>query len=113
MITTSFERLLQALEDGLAVVLDLGRLSVKKLGRANHAPAEHLADGLMTQTYTQNWDLTGTMLDDLHGNACAVGHARPWGNHDSARTKLRPNLIDGDLVVAAHLNLRAQLSEIL
>src|SRR2546426_12611241 len=66
MITAGTKRFFEPGENGFAVVLNPGRLSVKQSGRANDLASEHLPDSLMTEADTENWNPAREMLDDFH-----------------------------------------------
>src|SRR2546422_8676281 len=113
MITAGVELLGDVFEDGFIIMLNLRRLAVKELRRPHYLPAEHLTNRLMTQAHAENRQLAGEMADDFHGHTGIIGCARSWRNHDSIWPDRRFNLVNGDLIVAAHLDPLAQFAEIL
>src|SRR6266849_395701 len=112
MISRCRKRICQLAKHSLAVVLNLAGLPVKKFGRADYFPAKRRTDRLVSQANTQNRKLPAQFLDKLHGNPCLLRRARPGRDHDAFRLSLH-NLLDGNLVVAMHLNLATQLAQIL
>src|SRR6266566_1771069 len=112
MVARCGERIRQLPENSLAVVLDFAGLAVKKFRRPDDSPSERRPDRLMPQANPKNRKLRGETLDEFHGNACLLRRAWARRNHDLLRLAAG-NLFHGNLVVAMHLHLAAQLAEIL
>ncbi len=92
--------------------MDLARLTVEEIRSADDLAAERGADGLMAEAHTEDGKFSGEALDQFYGNACLLRSARTGRNHDAFW--LSPgNLFDGNLVVAMHLDVATQLTEIL
>src|SRR6266508_4540793 len=66
VITAGTKRLIESGKDRLAVVSNRRRLSMKYSRRAGDASAEHLADGLVTETNAEHRNSTREILDHFH-----------------------------------------------
>src|ERR1700730_5952843 len=84
-----------------------------QLRRAYDLATERLANRLMAQADAQNWNAAGKALDYLQRNSGAIRCARARRDYDPFGEQLRFDLLDCDLIVAAHLNGLAQFAEIL
>src|ERR1022692_4219607 len=102
----------QSLEYTLASMLDRGHLAVHYATRANDAPSEGLADGLVTEAHAKNGNFTREALHHRDRNARFVGSARPRRNDDLLRLPSL-DLFQRDRVVAMHVHLGAQLAQVL
>src|SRR2546426_5759575 len=99
-------------ENRLAVVRNQAGLAVFDLRRANNLPSERLPDGLVAEADAQQGHAPRKLFDDLQANSSLGGGLRA-GRYDDA---LRPQPLDLfgiGLVVAPHLDLGAQLTQIL
>src|SRR5581483_4631511 len=80
MIAGAGHRARDAVEKRAAVVDDVAGLAVHQLRRADDAASEGCADGLMSETYTEDRyldrDLSGEMLDERHADAGFLRRAR-------------------------------------
>src|SRR6266851_2369699 len=113
MITAGIEMLRHVFEDGFVVMLNLGRLAMNEPRRAHDPSAKHLTNRLMTQANAENRELAGEMANDFHRHTRIIGSARPWRNHNSIWPDRRFNLVNRNLIVAAHLDSFAQLAKVL
>src|SRR5882762_4646635 len=85
---------------------------MKNLGSANDFATERRADGLMAKTYTEDRKFSGQAANQVDANSCILRSAWAWRNYDGFRLAPR-NLLDGDFVVAMHLDIATQLAKIL
>jgi len=63
MVSACTEILRYAVEDGLSIVFDLDRLSVNRHRRPHYFTAKMLADCLVPETNTKNWQFAGKSLN--------------------------------------------------
>ena len=105
-------RRFQALEDGLPIMLHPARLAVHDVFRPNDLSSKSLANRLMSQANAQHGHLPGEVADQLDADPGVGRRARARRNHDALGAE-RLDFRDADLVVAAHLDLRPQLAQIL
>lgn len=96
----------------LAIVSDRACFAMHDDGRSNHFPAKSLPDGLMAEADSQDRNPFGKFFDQLDANPRFGGSFRAGRNHDAVgRHSL--DFIDRRLIVAADLDLCAQLPEVL
>ena len=93
-------------------MVNLAHLAMHHAAGAHDAPAELLADTLMTETDAENRNFAGETLVQRQRNPRLVRRAGPWRDYDLPRAHFG-DLLKTDFVVAEHLDLRAQLAEIL
>lgn len=86
---------------------------MKEFWRAENSAAKHLADRLMSETYTENWHASAEPLDNFHRNARVFRRPRAGRDYDSLRPQFGFDLINGDLVVSAHFDQLTKFTEIL
>src|SRR6201993_1223240 len=79
---------------------------------ADDSSPKRLANRLMPQAHAQQRRLPGEVTNQINTDAGLVGRAWP-GREDDFLRPHRFYFFDGDLVVAPHFHIRAQLSEIL
>src|SRR5487761_2192499 len=112
VVADRLERLRQPAQHTRARMLDQRSLAMNWLWRADHPPAKHLADTLMPQTDAQQrdtWPQRGDeRIRDARLSWCAGAR-----RDDNVRWRQRLHLRHAHLVVAPHIHLGAQLSEIL
>jgi hypothetical protein len=87
-------------------------LAVHELLRANDLAAKGRTNALVPQTHAQDGQLAGKVLDGSHRDTGFQRRARAGRDHHAIRCA-RSDALDGDLVVAEHLHIRAQLAEVL
>src|SRR5437867_9532437 len=112
MIARRLERLRQPGEQPPAVVVDERRLAVHDARRAHDRPAEGGADRLMAQADAEDGDRAGEALDEGHRDARLARGARPGRDDDAVGTERR-HLVEGDRIVAADVEVGAELAEVL
>jgi len=91
-------------------VVDSVGLAVHRLGRAHHASAHGLADGLVPQAHAQDRHTSGGGANQVQADAGPVGIARPRRDDDGAGFQ-RESIVHGDRVVAMHLQRRAKFAQ--
>src|SRR3984893_19125074 len=82
MVAHRLERILESLENGLAVMDYRRGLAMHQAPRASHRRAESLADALMAQAYAQNRDLPGHLMKQCNRNSRFRRSARAGRDHD-------------------------------
>ena len=102
----------QAVKDGFVVVRDGAGLAVHQVRSAHHVAAKGRADGLMSQADAEHRHLAGEVANQIDADAGILRRAGTGRNHDALRLH-GLDLSDRDLIVAAHLDLRAEFPEIL
>src|SRR5260370_13619608 len=113
MIPAGIELLRHVFEDRFVVMLNLGRLAMNEPRRTHDPSAEHLTNRLMTQAHAENRKFAGEMANDFHRHTRVIGSTRSRRNHNSIWPHRRFNLVNGSLIVAAHLASFAHLAKIL
>jgi hypothetical protein len=108
VIARGGERIGEAGEDPLAVVMDLVGLAVHQSFGPDDDATGCLADGLMAKADTQQGNLAHELPDAFHRNARFGGCAGSWRDDQMARF-LGGNLVRGDLVVAVDFNLQPRV----
>ena len=98
----------QAVKDAFVVVRDGAGLAVHQVRSAHHIAAKSRADGLMSQADAENRHFAGEVPDQIDADAGILRRARTGRDHDALRVH-GLDLGNRDLVVAAHLDLRAQV----
>jgi hypothetical protein len=106
------QRIGQAAKHAGVEVMHRRSLAVHQFPRADDLAAKGRADALVAKTDAKQRHLAGEGLDRRHRNAGLGGRAGA-GRNDDARRPQRGDCVDGDFVVAKHLDLFAQLAEIL
>ena len=91
---------------------DFADLTVHRLGCPNHLGAEGLADALVAQADAEDRQPPGGLFHHLEADAGAVGVAGTGGNDDPLGAQAQ-RLVGADGVVAAHLDLRPQLAQVM
>ena len=91
---------------------NFGQLAVGGSGRAHHLAAICVADRLMAETNAKQRHLVASGADQLEANARFARSARAGREHDrvGARSEY---VLDGGLVVTAHIDLRAESAEVM
>src|SRR3954468_10426687 len=116
VIARGGERMRHAFEDSAAVVLDAAGLAVHEILRAHYLATEGSPDSLVTETDTEDrrgrQDVLRHLTDKFHANTGFLRRARPRRDQDAFRTH-GLYVLDRDLVIAAHFDLRPQLCQIL
>src|SRR5690242_15230727 len=79
---------------------------------SDYASAIGLADRLMTETDPEDGNAAAPSANGSDADTCLRGSARSRRQYDGRRRE-NANVIDGDRVIAAHFDLRAQLTEVL
>src|SRR5579863_2012839 len=102
----------KSLKDSPVVMKDGAGLAVHEVRRPNHMTAKCFADRLMSQADTEQRGLAGKVADQFDADAGFVRRARPWRDDDPVWLH-RLDLVYRDLVVAAHLDLLAQFTNVL
>src|SRR6267154_5163021 len=92
--------------------MNLAGLAVKNLGSANDFATECRADGLMTQAYAKDRKFSGQAANQVDANPGVLRSTWTRRNYDGVRLAPR-NFLDGDFVVAVHLDIATQLAKIL
>src|SRR6267154_4150649 len=92
--------------------MNLAGLAVKNLGSANDFATECRADGLMAQAYAKDRKFSGQAANQVDANSGVLRSAWAGRNYDGVRLAPR-NFLDGDFVVAVHLDIATQLAKIL
>src|ERR1051325_1214829 len=113
LVATGLETIFGAVEDGLAVVANLGGLAVHERGRTHDSTAEDLPDGLMAETHAEDGNPPGEVLYQLHRDASVFGSSGPRRDQNLVWTTMGLDLRDRHLVVAAHVQLLAKLAQVL
>ena len=101
-----------AAEDGFAVVLDAAGFPVHQVFGADDLAAEGFAHCLVSQANTEYRSLAGELPDEVDADAGLVRGAGAGGDHDVVGFQ-GLDFVDGDLIVAADLDLRAEFSQVL
>src|SRR5712692_5077455 len=112
MVTRRGEALGEVPEDRLPVVDDFAGLAMKEFRRAHDFSAKGGANGLVPQAHAEDGDFSGKPLDYLHGDARLLRGAGTRRDDNLFRAA-SGNFVRGNFVVAAHLDIAAQLAEIL
>ena len=86
-------------------------LAVHQRGRAHDRAAIDLADRLVAEADAEDRDFRAGALDQRQADAGLVGRAGAGREHDGLGVHGH-HLVDGDLVVAAHGELRPQLADV-
>src|SRR5947209_20603797 len=82
MIARGFEGSVDAAEDALALMRDLGELAVHRYRCAHDLAAERLADGLQAEADAEHRDFFCCLFDELEANARLVRRAGTGREHD-------------------------------
>ncbi|MCY1428540.1 hypothetical protein D9M71_444290 [compost metagenome] len=112
MVAGYGQRVVEGGEHAQVAVVDRAGLAVHHLARTHHVTAKGLADGLVAQAHTQDWQLAGKMQDGLDGHARLARCARARGYDDALRVE-GFDLGDGHFVIANDLDLGTQLAKVL
>jgi len=102
----------ESAKDGLAVVLDGAGLAVHQVFGADDLSAKSCADGLMSEADAKHGNFAGEVADDVDADAGVLRSAGA-GRDDDALGMHGCDFGDRHLVIAAHLDVSAQFSEIL
>src|SRR5690606_20505404 len=87
-------------------------LAVHHLPGTHHPAAEWLADALVAEADAEQRNPAGKMADGGDRDTRVIGRAGPWRDDDLLRRQ-RLDLREGELIVAVHPHVGAQLTEIL
>jgi len=112
MITGGRHRHRETLKDRSVVVHHRARLAMHKMSGANHAAAKGFPDCLVTEADPKHWNFSCEAADQIDADARVMRRARTGGNDNPLRPQVL-DLVDRDLIVAANLDLRAQLADVL
>src|SRR6185369_5951005 len=99
-------------KDAFARRRDDAGLAVHELLRTHDLAAECCPHGLVPEAHAQDRQLAGEMADGVDRNARFGRRAGTRRHHQVIWVALR-NAFDGDLVIAKHFDLRAELAEVL
>src|SRR3989344_1891704 len=102
----------QAGEDALFVGGDDAGLAVHLLAGTDHLAAQGGTDALVAQAHAQDGQLAGKTLQRGHADTGFGGRAGTGREHQAVGLH-GGDLVEGDLVVAHHLDLFAQFAEVL
>ena len=86
--------------------------AVHEMSGTNHAAAEGFADGLMSQANAEDGNFSREVADEGDADSGLVRRAGARRDDDSLGLQ-GLHFVDGDLVVASHLNLCAQFADVL
>src|SRR5581483_4606864 len=112
MVARGNEGILEAAEDGFAIVVDFAGLAVKELRRANDFAAESRSDRLVPQAHAQNWEFAGEALHQRDGDAGFLRRARAGRDNDAFGLAAN-GCVNGDSVVAMYFHRTAKFAKIL
>ena len=112
MVPHHLERRRQPGEDSAAVVLDARCFAVHDTLGTDDASTVRFADGLMTEADAEDGNRASPATDCVDGDPRLRRSARSGGQHDGVRGELA-DFIDGDRVVATHVDVRTELPEVL
>jgi hypothetical protein len=106
------ERRRQTREHAASIMLNRRGLAMHHAAGALDTPAEHLADGLVTEADAEDRNPAGETFDQRLGNTGLRRRARTRRDHDLLRRQ-RLDLVGRDLVVANDVHIRAEFRQIL
>ena len=112
VVADDAELLGQVAKDPMAIGSDGAGLAVHLHARTHHLAAQRRAHGLVPQAHTKKRQLAGEVADGLDADAGLGGRARS-GRQYQAVGPQGGDARDGDLVVAEHAHVLAELTEIL
>src|SRR6185312_1391270 len=112
MVTSGSERRLQIFENCAAVVFHRAGLSMHEITGPDYIPSEGCAQSLMAKAHTQNRKAAAELAKQLDADARILRRAWAGRNEDTFRTQSL-HFFHRDLIIAAHDNFRAQLTQIL
>jgi hypothetical protein len=114
VVASGLERVGQAAEDALLIVMDKRGLAVHDAVVAHHFAAEDVTDTLMAQAHAQNRRRRRETADDVVGNTRFPRGTRAGADDDVRRLELA-HLVGGDFVVTinAHVDGIVQLAQAL
>src|SRR6185369_11417306 len=113
MIAARVKVLLKAGKDGLAVMMDPGRLAMKKFGRAHDFPAKRLPYGLMSKSNPENRKPSIEMPNHIERYAGILRAAGTRRDHNSLGPENRFDFTHRSFVVTTHFNPGTQLAQVL
>src|SRR5207237_575163 len=90
-------------KNALSVVADLVGLAVHQAFGPHNDAARCLANRLMPEAYSEDWNFSREPLNALDRDARLARRAGPWRN-DQMRRGLGRDFVAGDLVVAMDLD---------
>src|ERR1700687_2869719 len=102
----------QTLQDRFIIVHYRAGFAVHEMGCAHHSASESFADRLVPETDSQHWNFSREMPDQIDADARLMWRARTGGDDN----QLGPHVLAlayGHLIVAANLDLAAQLPDVL
>src|SRR6202020_2173099 len=79
--------------------------------RAHNIAAKRLSDRLMAKADPEHWRRFAGRANEIDTDARFIRRARPGGENDGVRL-VGERICDGDLVVAPHRHIRAQLAKV-
>jgi len=100
------------MKDAPMIVRDRAGLAVHQVRRADDSSAKSRANGLMSETNSQDWNFAREVPNQVDADTGFLRCAWSRRDHDSLRLH-RLNFVDRDLIVAPNFHLRAKFSEIL
>ena len=112
VIARRLERAVDAAEHACALVLDLGELAVHRHRRAHDLAAERLADRLMAEADAEDRDRRPTPCSIRSRQMPASFGVQGPGESTIASGSRGEHLVDRDLVVAMHDDVRPQPAQI-
>src|SRR5689334_3810022 len=112
VIAIRLEGLRKITKDTLTFVIHERRFAVHWFRGTNDASTVDLADRLVSQADSQEGNARAKGLDDLAGEARFVWRAGSRRDHDMIGLE-RGDLVQRDLIVAPHRDLRTKLGQIL
>src|SRR5579862_9037834 len=102
----------QAAKDALVIVRHRAGFSVHQMRSAHDPAAKSCADGLMSQAHAQNRYFPGKVANDIDTDARILRSA--WTGRDDDALRLHCfNLVNGNLIVSANVDPRAEFTQIL
>src|ERR1700681_2915263 len=112
MVAGRRERTRQPFEYPFASMSDGRQFAVHHAARPDDTPPERLADGLVPEAYPEDRNFAREALHQRHRDAGFVGRARARRDDDLLGSP-RTYLLQVDRVVAMHVHVGAQLTQVL
>src|SRR5687768_5637088 len=109
MIARRVEAIRQAAKDGSIIMANLRYFSVHQVRGAYHFSAERLADCLMSQADTEDWNFPGKLSNQCERNASRVRCSGSGRDNNLFRLHC-PYLFQSNFIVAMHLYFKAHLA---
>src|SRR3984885_8447644 len=111
VIARRLERRVDAAKNAAAVMADFRQLAVDECRRAHHLAAEGVADRLVAEADAEDRDCRSGARDQIETDAGLFGRAGAGRQHDRIGVG-GDDVVACHLVVAMHLDLRPELTEI-